>query len=36
MQRLNQGLPPTETAEVEWQKIERNRVRKNTERDERI
>lgn len=36
MQRLNQGLPPTETAEAEWQKIERNRVRKNTERDERI
>ena len=36
MQRLNQGLPPTETADDEWQKIERNRVRKSTERDERI
>ena len=29
-------MPPTETAEEEWQKIERNRLRKNSERDERI
>jgi hypothetical protein len=36
MQRLNSGLPPTETAESEWQKIERNRIRSKSERDERI
>jgi chromosome segregation ATPase len=36
MHRLNQGLPPTETAESEWEKIERKRAREKTDRDERV
>lgn len=27
MLRLQSGLPPTETAEVEWEKLERKRAR---------
>jgi hypothetical protein len=36
MHRLNQGLPPTENAEGEWDKIERKRARDKSERDERV
>jgi hypothetical protein len=36
MHRLNQGLPPTENAESEWDKIERKRARDKSERDERV
>ena len=36
MQRLNQGMPPTETAESEWEKIERKKARERQDREERI
>lgn len=36
MQRLNSGLPPTDTAETEWEKIERKRLREDQNREERI
>jgi hypothetical protein len=36
MARLNSGLPPTETAESEWEKIERKRLRERSDRDERM
>lgn len=36
MQRLNSGLPPTETAEMEWEKIERKRNREQGDREERM
>lgn len=36
MQRLNTGLPPTDNAEAEWEKIDRKRTREKMDRDERI
>ena len=36
MQRLNHGMPPTDTAEQEWDKIERKRARDQLNRDERV
>lgn len=36
MQRLNSGMPPTETAEAEWEKIERKRARDQSDREERL
>jgi len=36
MERLNSGMPPTETAESEWEKIERKRLREDQNREERI
>jgi hypothetical protein len=36
MQRLTHGMPPTDTAEAEWEKIERKRVRDQQNKDERI
>ncbi len=35
MRRLESGMPPTETAEAEWEKIEKKRVRSIQEKDER-
>jgi len=35
MQRLNTGLPPTETAEAEWDKIEKKRERSRADRQDR-
>lgn len=36
MQRLQQGMPPTDTADSEWEKIERKRAREVQDREERI
>lgn len=36
MQRLQQGMPPTETAEAEWEKLDRKRTREQVDREERM
>jgi hypothetical protein len=33
--RFEQNLPPTETAEKEWERMERNRMRQMTDAEER-
>eukprot|EP00347_Sterkiella_histriomuscorum_P000313 403376359 len=35
MRRMDTGLPPTDTCEQEWEKIERNRLREQSDREER-
>ncbi len=35
MRRLQSGLPPTDNSETEWERIERNRVRTEGEKQER-
>ena len=35
MRRMDSGLPPTDTCEQEWDKIERNRYREQTDKEER-
>lgn len=35
MRRIESGLPPTETCEMEWQKMEKKKVRELQDRDER-
>ncbi len=35
MRRLQSGLPPTDTSESEWERLERNRVRLENEKDDR-
>ena len=35
MRRMDTGLPPTDTCDQEWEKIERNRYREQVEREER-
>ena len=36
MNNLERGLPPTEDADREWDRMERNRMRRQTESDERM
>lgn len=33
--RIKQGMPPTDTAEEEWQRMERNKLRQEQDRDTR-
>ncbi len=33
---MESGLPPTETCEKEWDRIERNRMRSSQEMEERM
>ncbi|CDW91529.1 UNKNOWN [Stylonychia lemnae] len=35
MRRIDSGLPPTDTCDQEWEKIERNRYREQTDKEER-
>jgi hypothetical protein len=35
MRRIESGLPPTDTCEQEWDKIERNRVREEQDKEDR-
>ena len=36
LQNLDQGLPPTADADIEWERIQRNQERRRVESEERI